>query len=205
MWVAGTERESLPRNFKIFIAGYIFCKRGDCDAWKVFFVTASFSVEGGLWKSSCCVSKSFSTEWNWNSMVIVTSPRIGNSVESNYKFRLKGTECSGTFPEILFLATCSKWWYSLFIIRLPPCCCCCKHKGGELERAVGSFWSFQLLRKIFLSLPASTNIIILLIRAEQNKANGESGDFSDLSIYWRYIGCAPIYWTRADWLINVAN
>ena len=37
------------------------------------------------WKSSW-YSKSFSSEWNWNSTVIVTSPRIGNSLESNYKF-----------------------------------------------------------------------------------------------------------------------
>ena len=70
--------ESYTRNFKIPL--YLFVIEAIVTLEK-FTSLASFSVEGG--ESSWC-SKSFCTEWN--STVIVTSPRIGNSLESNYKF-----------------------------------------------------------------------------------------------------------------------
>ena len=71
--------ESYTRNFKIPL--YLFVIEAIVTLEK-FTSLASFSVEGG--KSSWC-SKSFCTEWN--STVIVTSPRIGNLLASNYKFQ----------------------------------------------------------------------------------------------------------------------
>ena len=96
------------------------------------------------WKSSW-YSKSFSTEWNWNSTVIVTSPRIGNSLESNYKFlpqrqRMLQNFASDFAP--IFggkLAQSDDTSFSLCLGRQAA------HKRRELDRAEGGFQTFAHL------------------------------------------------------------
>ena len=185
MWVTFTQalKKQWKRNFKrktkLFCKGKWaedICKQ---NSWK-FTSLATFSVAGGgavRWKSSW-YSKSFSSEWNWNSTVIVTSPRIGNSLESNYKFlpqrqRMLQNFASDFAP--IFggkLAQSDDTSFSLCLGRQAA------HKRRELDRAEGAF-------------PALTSSFL-----DCRWANQRQFIIHDLSIYRRYIG--PVrYWSSA--------
>ena len=128
-------------------------------------------------------------------MVIVTSPRIGNSSSKAItSFASKAENALELWLRFYFRRrTCSKWWYSLFIMPPSQLAGGAGIKGTNWMKSRRHFWSFKLLH-IFVSLLHTTIILF--------SSNKESGDLSDLAIYWHYW---PRYWTGLWLKINVAS
>ena len=155
-----------------------------------FTSLASFSVEGGRWKSSCRVFRrvlyrveaefhghcNFSTYWEFAGKQLQVSPQRHRML--------------GNFGWDFILGA------NLLKVMILPFhygrLACCKHKRGELDKEPTALLDLSnFCRSLFPCCFYCTFIILFYHR--ERRGNKESGDFSDLSIYWRYIGlCADI-------------